>query len=268
MRYRKNPINFLLSITGFVGLITILSGCGVGTLNRTSTPTPEGTGSGIQRAIEHLPIGQRLPKGTIAYRGPIEQTVPTGSSVSGTPIEYVGLTKDNTAEVHINGQRAFKRRSDSLNWAGSPVEGVQVQLSDRVLWFGEKQLQLAGTIRLTVDNATPKPGSIPKIPEKSNAKLLVYKVPVVYRIKVGETIPGTTLTYLRNTEQGAELGGLPKDEYPYRQVGDSMTWQGQLRSGVYLNLLARTVFYNDNSLNVTGIATIILATDGSTATAP
>jgi hypothetical protein len=265
MKYRKIPSDFLFSITGIVGLITILSACGVGSANRTSTPTvtptPEETQTGIEKVIERLPIGQRLPKDTVAYRGPIEQSVPVGSSLPGTDIKYVGVTPDNTAEVRINGQRAFKRSSDSLNWTGSPVEGVQVQLSDRVLWFGEKQLQLGGTMRLAVDQVNPKPSAVPKISDKSTSKLIVYKLPVVYRVKVGETIPGTTLTYLRNTGKGAELGGFPKDQYPYRQAGDSIAWQGQLRSGVYLDLLARTVFYNDNNLNVTGLATIILETD-------
>ncbi len=269
MRYRNIPINFLLSITGILGLITILSACGTNLSDRnsTSTPTstPEGVQKSIQRAIEHLPKGQRLPKDTLLYKGPIEQTVPAGSFLSGTNIKYVGLTKDNTAEVSINGQRAFKRSTDSLDWAGSPVKGVQVQLSDRVLWLDQQRLRLAGTIRLRVDNVTPKTSSVPKIPDKPTPNLIVYKVPIIYRVKPGEAIPGTTLTYVGNTEKGAQLGGLPKDEFPYHQVGDSIAWQGQLRSGVYLNLLARTVLYNDDSLNVTGLASIILTTGESTA---
>ncbi|HAJ61245.1 MAG TPA: hypothetical protein DCP31_19960 [Cyanobacteria bacterium UBA8543] len=270
MNYRKIPINFLLSITGIFGLITILSACGTNLSDRTSTSTPTSTPDGvkktIQRAIENLPKGQQLSKNTLLYQGPIEQTIPAGSFLSGTNIKYVGLTKDNTAEVSINGQRAFKRSTDSLDWTGSPVKGVQVQLSDRILWLDQERLRLAGTIRLKVDNVTPKTGSVPKIPDKPTPSLIVYKVPVIYRVKRGEAIPGTTLTYVGNTEKGAQLGGggLPKDEYPYRQVGDSIAWQGQLRSGVYLNLLARTVLYNEDSLNVTGLATIILSTGDST----
>ncbi len=272
MRYRQIPINFLLSITGIVGLMTILSACGAGPPDRTSTATPTSTPEGVQnsikRAIEHLPIGERLPKNTLLYKGPIEQTVPAGSFLSGTKIKYVGLTKDNTAEVSINGQRAFKRSTDSLDWTGSPVKGVQVQLSDRLLWLDQERLRLAGTIRLKVDNVTPKLASLPKIPDKPIPNLIVYKVPVIYQVKRGASIPGTTLTYVGNTEKGAQLGGLPKDEYPYRQVGDSIAWQGQLRSGVYLNLLTRTVLYNDDSLNVTGLASIILSNGESTFRTP
>jgi hypothetical protein len=180
--------------------------------------------------------------------------------VPGTDIEYVGLTNNKTAEVRIGGQRALKRGSDSLEWKGSPVEGVSMQLSDRVLWFGGDQLQLAGTIRLSVNQATPKPASVPQITEQSTPNLIVYKLPILYRVKRKEAIPGTTLTYVGKTDKGAQLAGLPQDEYPYRQVGDSIAWQGQLRSKVYLDLVARTVVYNEDSLNVTGLATIILET--------
>jgi hypothetical protein len=136
---------------------------------------------------------------------------------------------------------------------------VDVQLRDRVLWFSPDRLQLAGTIDLTVNEIAPKFSSIPQISDKTKSKLIVYKLPVIYRVKRGETISGTTLTYVGKTEKGAELGGLLKDEYPYREVGDSISWQGQLRSKVYIDLVARTVFYNEDSLNITGVATVILA---------
>lgn len=265
MGYRKIPIVFLLSITGMIGLMTSLSSCGVGSSERVSTPTltpaPDSVQKEVDRALEHLPIGQRLPKGTVVYKGPIEQSVPLGSSLPGSDIEYVGLKSDKIAEVRITGQRAFKNNGDSLDWKGSPVEGVTVQLRDRVLWFSQDRLQLAGTINLMVNDVAPKPGSIPQISDKATPQQIVYKLPVIYRVKRGEIIPGTTLTYAGKTEKGAQLGGLLKDEYPYREVGDSISWQGQLRSKVYLDLTGRTVFYDEDSLNVTGVATIILTTN-------
>ncbi len=264
MSYRKVPISFLSAMAGIVGLIAILSACGASPPQRTttSTPTPgsENIQKDIQKAIDNLPINQRLPQGTLVYKGPIEQSIPAGSLVPGTDIEYVGLTNNKTAEVRLGGQRALKRQSDSLEWKGSPVEGVTVQLSDRVLWFGEDRLQLAGTIRLNVNQATPKPASVPPITDQSTPNLIAYKLPIIYRVKRGEAIPGTTLTYVGKTQKGAQLAGLPKDEYPYRQIGDSISWQGQLRSKVYLDLVARTVLSNEDSLNVTGWATIILKT--------
>lgn len=250
MMYRKIPIRFLPAIAAIVGLMTILSACGVGPSERTTTSTATPGSESIQKNIQR----------TLVYKGPIEQSVPAGSFVPGTDIEYVGLTNNKTAEVRIGGQRALKRGSDSLEWKGSPVEGVSMQLSDRVLWFGDDRLQLAGTIRLSVNQATPKPASVPQMIDQATPNWVAYKLPIIYRVKRGETIPGTTLTYVGKTDKGAQLAGLPKDEYPYRQVGDSIAWQGQLRSKVYLDLVARTVVYNEDSLNVTGLATIILKT--------
>ncbi|MFB8790845.1 MAG: hypothetical protein U7123_18825 [Potamolinea sp.] len=253
MKNRKQPIRFLLSI---IGLSTILSACVAGYPNRDSTPTLSPTAEGTQKTTD-----QRLPQNTLAYRGPMEESIPAGSFLPGTNIKYVGITPDKTAEVSIGGQRAFKRSGDSLEWKGSLLSGVDVQLRDRILWYGEKQLQLVGTMNLTIDNVAPKRSSIPQISTQSTPNLIVHKVPVIYQVKRGETIPGTTLIYQGKTEKGVQLGGLPKDEYPYRLVGDTITWQGELRSQVYLDLLLRTVAYNNDNLDVTGWATIILASN-------
>lgn len=267
MRCRKTPIGFLFSIAGTIGLITILSSCGTKAPDQSSTPAPQGIPGAIQKAIEHT-TSQPRQSDRLVYRGPIEQTIAAGSVLPSTKIQYVGATEDGTAQVLIDGQRAFKRGGDSLDWTGSPVQGVTVNLSDRVLWFNPDRLQLVGTIRLAVDNIAPQRSTIPQISNQPTPNVLVYRVPVIYRVKQGERIPGTTLTYLKNTEKGAELGGLPQDEYPYRQGGDSIVWQGQLRSGVYLDLSMRTAVYDDNNLNVTGLATIILATGNGTTPTP
>jgi len=253
MNNRKKPISFWLSI---IGLSAILSACVAASPNRDSTatltPTPEGT----QKTVD-----QRLPKDSLAYRGPMEESVAADSFLPGTNIKYVGIKPDKTAEINIGAQRAFKRSGDSLTWKGSPLNGVDVELRDRILWYGEKQLQLVGTMNLTIENVAPKRSSIPQISDKRVSNLIVHKVPVIYQVKRGETIPGTTLIYQGKTEKGVQLAGLPKDEYPYRLIGDTITWQGELRSQVYLDLLLRTVAYNNDNLDVTGWATIILASN-------
>lgn len=253
MKNRKISVSFLLSI---IGLSAILSACVTGSPNRDSTPTLSPTTEGTQKTTD-----QRLPKNTLAYRGPMEESIPAGSFLPGTNIKYVGITSDKAAQINIGGQRALKRIGDSLDWKGSPLNGVDVQMRDRILWFGDKQLQLVGTMNLTIDNVAPKPSSIPQVSDKSPPNLIVHKVPVIYQVKRGETIPGTTLIYEGKTEKGVQLGGLPKDDYPYRLVGDTISWQGELRSQVYLDLLLRTVAYNDNNLDVTGWATVILPTN-------
>ncbi|AOY79835.2 hypothetical protein BJP36_07730 [Moorena producens JHB] len=207
---------------------------------------------------------ERQPRSnsTLVYKGPVRQEVKAGSLIPGTDIRYISRTEDKTAEVLINGQRAFKRSGDSLDWTGSPLRGVEMRLNQRVLVYSDERLQAGGTVRLTVDGVSSQPGWVPQVPDQTNPSLVVYKVPVLYQVKQGETIPGTTLSYTGKTEKGAQLGGLPAGESPYRQGGDSISWRGELRPRVYLDLVVRTAFYNEDRLNVTGFATVILAIGG------
>jgi hypothetical protein len=52
----------------------------------------------------------------------------------------------------------------------------------------------------------------------------VYKVGAGHTVRTGETIPGTTLTFLGRTDEGAQFGGI--DGYPFRKLGDSVVWRG------------------------------------------
>jgi hypothetical protein len=204
--------------------------------------------------------GGPILEGTLIYSGPAEIGVGAGQLVPGTDVGYLEKV-DDTAKVRIGEQRAFKRPGDSLNWAGSPLRGTDLELKQRVLWFNDRTLQLAGTVRLDIRNADPQRGPIPGQPEEPDPSLVVYKLPVLYRVKTGENIPGTTLVYGGQAEEGARLGGLSAGEYPYRQVGDSIAWQGQLRSGVFLDLLVRATLFDDSGLTVAGFATIMLQTE-------
>lgn len=218
--------------------------------------------------IPVLAAGCRLPgrpggpPAALVYSGPTEQGVQAGSVVPGTDIRYVGRTAEGTAELHIGDQRALKRVGDSLNWSGSPLAGVEMQLSQRILWFNADSLQLAGTVRITIQDPQPTPGPIPQAVDEQAAAagLVIYTVPVFYTVKKDEVLPGTTLTYAGASQEGAKLAGLPEGDYPYRRVGDSIAWRGSLRERTYLDLVVRTTFYNEDRLAVTGLAKVILAT--------
>ncbi len=209
--------------------------------------------------IPGLPGGAPNPEGATVYNGPVEQGVAAGQLMPGTTIRYVGRTEDKTAEVLINDQRAYKRTGGSLNWQGSPLDGADLDLNQRVLWFDEEQLQVAGTVRLILYDTNPTPGLIPQQPDEPSPDLAIFKVPVTYNVKSGEMIPGTTLSYVGPAADGAEISGLPEGEYPFRKSGDSIDWQGQLRARVYLDLVVRATVYNEDTLNVTGLATVMLA---------
>jgi hypothetical protein len=186
--------------------------------------------------------GQR---GELHYRGPTELSIARGEFLAGTPLQYLGKTEDGTL-VSIEGQQALKKTGDSLNWVHNPVDGVAVDLNLRVALITEEKLHVLGTVKASVLDPVPHPAEI-----EASAPIR-YKLPVNYRIKKGQTIPGTDILYLGETEKGAHLANV--EGYPYRELGDSIVWRGQLRDRLWLELNLRTAFISKNSLNVAGIA--------------
>ena len=193
--------------------------------------------------------GRDSPAGTLEYAGPTEQTVPRGQKMDGSNIEYVGSSPDG-AIVSIGGQQAVKKTGDSLNWEGSPVTGVKVALAQRVIHFNDERLLAGGTVQVVIDGVAPAEAQIPDKP------LYSYGVPVVYSVRRGGTIPGTTISFVDKTDEGAQLGGV--SGYAYRRLADSISWRGRLRPGVYLDVTFRVVAYTDDLLQLTGLATLAL----------
>jgi len=193
------------------------------------------------------------PAGGLEYNGPSEQTVQRGQKLPGTDIQFVGQSADG-AQVLIGGQSAMKKTGDSLNWSGTPVPGAHVALALRILNSSDQRLITAGTVRITLDGVSPAETAFPDKP------LYTYKtLPVVYHIGKGSTIPGTTLIYEGKTNDGAHLIGV--NGYAYFRLGDSVTWHGRLRPGVYADQSLRVLAYTDSFLDVTGLATIGLTAE-------
>jgi hypothetical protein len=182
----------------------------------------------------------RLP-----YAGPIEIGVERGSFLPGTDIQYLGRTEKG-ARVSIGDQESVKKLGDSVDWKGDMVPGVSVDQTLRVAFIMEETLHSVGTVRVVVTNPQAEAGPVNELAP------VHYKLPVGYHVETGNTIPGTTLTYLGSTDKGAELGNV--EGYPYRKVGDSITWQGKLREGLWLELDLRTALVTDKQLDVVGTA--------------
>ena len=185
--------------------------------------------------------------GELEYSGPTEQKVMLGETLPGTDISYVGYSEDG-AEVLIGDQKAVKKTGNSLDWSGTPVPGVEVTQVQRVLLANAEQLQTVGTVKIIVQDAVP---TVAQFPDQPTYR---YKVAVIYTVKRGEAIPGTTVTYVRKTDSGAQLSGI--SGFPYRKLGDSIAWSGRLRSNVYLDMTLRVIAYTNNFMQVGGLAVI------------
>jgi len=204
--------------------------------------------------LSFLPTCQRKPGGgplELLYTAPFEAGIEKGSDLPGTGVHYVGLS-DKGAEILIDDQTAFKQKGDSLDWKGSSLENVDLDLTLRVLWFTEETLYLGGTARVTVRDPTPEAASIPaEVPVK------YPNAPVTYRVEKDGYIPGTLVKYVSKQEEGIELNGV--EGYPYRKFGDSIVWEGKLREKVLLQLNVRVIFIAEEFITVVGTANLLLA---------
>lgn len=218
-----------LALTGLLALA--LAGCQIGPIRvMLPSPTPP---PGAERVL--------------VYEGPVTLSVEAGEFMPGTNVRYVGSTEDG-AELHFGDLKAIKKVADSVDWQGTPAEGVRLNLQTRVIRFSAQTLNLAGTAQITLLDPRPEPGAV------GAEAPIRYSAPVAYSVARGDMIPGTTITYLGQTEQGAELGGV--EGYPYRKALDSIAWEGRLRSNVTLELSVRVVRYTESDLQVTGLATL------------
>jgi hypothetical protein len=198
-----------------------------------------------------LPVSCLLRTGknpsTLTYKLPTTITVPVGALLPGTNISYQGMSGDS-ARVLIGGEEALKRKGDSLNWQGAPINGVTVELKLRIVWYTEMELRLLGTAKVIVEGIDPQMGAAVTTSE------IEYTGAVAYGMAVGAVIPGSTLTYEGKFEEGAKLGGLTG--YAYREEGDSIQWEGSLRPGVQARLSLRVAQFDARGLRVIGTVTL------------
>lgn len=187
--------------------------------------------------------------GSLTYSLPTTLNVPLGEPIPGTDITYYEYTEQG-ARFLIKGQPALKRTGDSLRWSGEQAPGATVELQLRVVHANANSVRLAGTAKVVVRQVSPSN-------EAPNTEGPIhYTGPVAYGIAKGARIPGSTLTYVGPTDDGAELGGL--GEYPYRLTGDSILWEGRLSAHASLRLDVRVAQFDERALRVAGLATLWL----------
>jgi len=190
------------------------------------------------------------PPTEMTYKLPTTIVVAKGESIPGTDIVYLSFDEERGAELRIKGQIAYKRKGDSVNWSGTPLPGVDVSLKLRVIWCSESELRLVGTARIHITDVHPKEAPI------FTTSPLKYSGPVAYGLAKGATIPGSLITYEGQENGMAKLGGIK--EYPYRETGDSIYWEGQLRDDVFIRLELRAIQFDEKGMRVAGLATLWL----------
>lgn len=201
--------------------------------------------------LEELPVLRPEP-GTALLRGPYEYRVGVGESIPGTNIQLVAVN-DTEAEFHIDGLRSLRIVGDSLHfdgaWPGLSDTTYNVRL--RIYRMDDNSVRAAGVHQLLIRNANPTSATIDE-----NAEAMRF--PLAGSTGTGETIIGTTFGYGGETEDGAQITGLPAGDYPYFKIGDSIRWQGHLRPDLPVRYNMRVLFYDANSIEIGGVAHVYL----------
>jgi hypothetical protein len=199
--------------------------------------------------ISDLPMLQ-VPAGAVAYAGPTEQRIDIGQRIPGTDMTLTGINNEG-AEFQIAGYHSVRKLGDSLDFDGDwpNIGGVHYTLRLRIYHIADNYVRAAGVQRLVIENVQP----VARYGAPTGNTL---EVPFTAAAGPGETIPGTTYRYAGHEERGAQIGGLPEGDYPYRKIGDSITWEGTVRPDIPARYDLRVVFYNDNQLQVAGLVTL------------
>jgi hypothetical protein len=199
--------------------------------------------NGATPAPTEEPAADRL-----VYPAPYRAALDAGESVPGAELEYVG-SDDQGIHVRIGGQDAYKKVGDSFNWRGNPAPGVELDYKLRVIGVYVQVFQAWGQVDIIVSDPAVAVAELP-----SDAPLSFGAAVVDHTVRRGETIPGTTYTYLGSTERGAHFGGV--EGYAFREVADSLDWAGQVRDNVYVDLKMRVRSIQEDEVKVIGTAKI------------
>lgn len=180
-----------------------------------------------------------------------------GETVPGTRLKYLQREGD-VYRMEIDGLAANKRIGDSFLWSGTVAPGVFAKYNLRITTEALGQLPVVGPVELVVFN--PQPVEVP-VGETPAAALNYDLIAVNYLIPAGRQVPGSTLVFEGITTQaGEELAQMTgMSGYPLLALGDSLTWQGQLLSNVFIRYNLRVAALDENGLRLAGTAQLWVA---------
>lgn len=179
-------------------------------------------------------------------------TLSAGQTVAGTRLHFANRS-DQVYNVTIDGQPLTRQGGDSLPWQGVVAPGVFGKYNLRITpSFNTDSLLAVGPVELIILN--PVPTEVANLPATTAEAYYYSGVVVAETVPVGRMIPGTTLVYAGQTDQGAAFSGTT--QYPYRALGDSLIWLGQLRENVYVRYNLRVITFSADTLRLGGTAEI------------
>ncbi len=205
------------------------------------------------------PEATEPPANQIVFSAPQLSYLQAGDRVAGSRLEYLGQTDDGFL-VRIDGQETTKKTGDSFNWhgpavlddAGHTVAGVELDFKLRIVGIILGQFEAFGDIDIIITDPSPAVAELP-----TEATLEFTKAVIDLTVATSEMVPGTTLSYLGKTDQGAEFGGV--EGYAFRELWDSLDWSGRMRDNVYADLNLRVRSIQKDQVSLTGTATIWIA---------
>lgn len=219
---------------------------------------PDLSGIGIELpGADALPV-LIAPAGGIVFSGPIERQVRVGERIPGTDITLLS-TADGVATFEVLGLQNPRRVGDSVDYDGafSTLPGSDYRARLRVYLVGRNDVRIAGVHQLLLRDVTPiKDATVP-----GSTKL---RFPFTDGVDRGngslssDVINGTTLGYLGVYDRGAQLSGLPLNQYPYRSVADTVEWNGALRTDIGAEYDLRVLNYGSESMRVGGTVVLTL----------
>jgi len=202
-------------------------------------------------SLEDLP-GLQTPAGAISFSGPTEQTLNIGDYLAGTDIQLTAITESG-AEFQIAGMRSVRAAGDSLDfdgqWPGS--SGISYNARFRIYYIGSSNIRAAGVHRYVISDIQPVQADV----ALSGNTL---KFPFTANVSSGGQIPGMTYGYSGQDDRGATISGLPANDYPFRKIGDSISWKGTVRADIPVEYNIRMLYYDASRAQVGGIVTIAL----------
>lgn len=199
------------------------------------------------------PQATQPPGDLMTYQVPVYSVnLLPGQRVPGTQMYYVNK-QDEIYNVTIDGLPAAKQAGDSFSWRGIIGPGVIGRYDLRISATpGSEEMLASGPVEITVLN--PVPVELAGGGPPTAGWLQFGNIPVEYLVPKGGAIPGTSLTFEGQTDQGAQLSGT--SSYPYRALGDSLIWTGRLRGNAIVRYDLRVSALTDPSMTVSGTAAL------------